>query len=238
DAKFDFDGISLDTIVRQLPPETIAGILVILDSIGILIEDLFKRANRLGFRQEIDQQLSEERPQLTFCDDNFALHFFARFAKEYDFTTDSIKRNDRISSYLALDEETFIDRLEEAATILRDLFENPEYDLDVRKIFDLFKNMRMEERRVGALFDYYRHFSHWRMRLLFPFYYLERNFSLTQKELDAIEKEFGETTKEEQEKFRRDHAISDKLGFGDTRLEFDTPLYAFDSAILYGGFQF
>ncbi len=243
--EFDFDGIPIaETFappMKDFDPEVIGPIIAELDPLGILEKDFYLHTNPLAKRSELDQPLFEQRPQFSCYDNSLTFHLFGRKAKEYDFTAKSVRANqkrDRISSYLALEEETLIGRLQSSVDIIKDLIENDEFFLDIDRVFGLFRNTRIEMRHVGLMGDYYRNFSNWRFHVMTPFYYLERNFFLTEKEQIEIEKEFGTTTKAEQKEFRKAHAISDKLGFGDTRIEIDTPIYCGECALMQGGFQF
>jgi hypothetical protein len=62
------------------------------------------------------------------------------------------------------------------------------------------------------------------LRIMAPLYYQESNFSLTPEEQDAVAEEFGSLDPEQEKAFRKAHFISDKIGFGDTRIELDHTL--------------
>lgn len=70
---------------------------------------------------------------------------------------------------------------------------------------------------------------------LFPLYYQELNYFLTPCEEHAVAREFGADTSSQQEDFDDTHFISDKIGFGDTRIEIDQKWCEGDSWLIRGG---
>ena len=93
--------------------------------------------------------------------------------------------------------------------------------IDVAKIFALFENMTVEERQVGFMFHCMKRWGKTTFRLLLPIFYQESNFSLTKQEEDAVAEELGAQDPEQADEFNKQHFISDKIGFGDTRIEVD-----------------
>ena len=234
-----FIGEFLDTVgagsLRQsIPPETI--IRILLDTIGednltrILTQDFFIRTNQLVRRSPLDQPLFE--PNRCGYIGNWVIgtHIFARKTARSNFTANSTK----ISSYLALQEPTLIETLQMSIDQLQGLFPNP---IDVKKIFDLFENMTVEERQGGFMFHLKRKWRRAKFRLLVPIYYFERNFFLNDQERKEVEAEFGVLEPEEQEHFQKAHFISDKLGLGDTRAELDFKIIKKPSFTIRGGIQ-
>jgi hypothetical protein len=220
------DTVAIDHIIKTPTPEDIITILLAIGILDILKEPLYLHTNSLNRRSLLDQPIFEpdraEFPGLL----TVGSHFFVRKTNRSNFTRDSTK----LSSYISLEEETLISRLQNSIGKITELF--PEYNIDVEKIFSLFENMTVEERQAGLMFHCTKKYKKTTFRILAPIYYLERNFSLTKKEQDAVARELGALDPEEELRFRKAHFISDKIGFGDTRIEIDQqiikrPAYSF-----------
>lgn len=108
--------------------------------------------------------------------------------------------------------------------------------LGVADIIPLFNTARLQMRRLGAMFGVSKCFGNWRVNAAVPLYYLELNFFLTQKQVDAlgvyfsggqpvpVDADFGQNkgfTIFDSNTFVNKHVISDKVGFGDIRLYLD-----------------
>jgi hypothetical protein len=89
--------------------------------------------------------------------------------------------------------------------------------------------MTVEERQVGFMFHCMKRWHKTTFRLMLPIYYLQSNFSLTQQEQDEVAETLGPIlgtmTPEEADIFNKAHFISDKIGFGDTRIEVDNIIF-------------
>ena len=101
------------------------------------------------------------------------------------------------------------------------------FDIDIPTAIELVSVLKLQERRLGVMLDFYTNYHKWNLEVKFPFYYLERNFYVTPLERDAIERFFaslvpgGEengTPDEVDEVAVRKHLVSDKIGLGDTRV--------------------
>jgi len=208
------------TFVRKSfdPP----GIITILEEMGItsiLEENFYLRTNPLNKRNIID--LPNGLFDKTYYYNNWVFGvelFFNKTDRSY-FT----RKCDAISSYLALAEESFLQKLDAAAKNIEEL-EVGDFDFDPLDVITLFINGTIQERRIGALIHGQKTIRDINIAFKLPFYWLERNFWFTEKEQQAIEDELGTTTAEEQEKMQELHMISDKLGFGDTRIMVDYPI--------------
>ncbi|GAG14598.1 unnamed protein product, partial [marine sediment metagenome] len=125
------------------------------------------------------------------------------------------KNSTSIDSYLAFNNQTFLDIL---AQIQQLVYVN----LDINRILTLFGTTHLQERRIGTALQALWHNETYGLRLFLPIYYLERNFNIANDELAEISAILGETSEGEQDRFKKDHLISDKFGFGDLRIEFNT----------------
>jgi hypothetical protein len=233
DFNFDFDSVSfdededdlfmneyldttgMDRICRTINPAEIMVILNLLGVPSILQEPLFLHTNILNKRSLLDQPIFEpDRPEFP-GKWVVGLNAFARKTTRSNFTRNS----DRIDSWVALSQDSLIRKLERAVDNANIL--SPGIELDVAEIFALFENMTIEERQVGFMIHGMKRWRNVTLRIMAPLYYQESNFSLTKKEQDEVARVLGALDPEEEKKFRKAHFISDKIGFGDTRLEVD-----------------
>ena len=139
------------------------------------------------------------------------------------------KGSDRLDSWLALSQNSLIAKLERAIDNANEL--SPGLEVDIAEIFALFENMTVEERQVGFMIHGMKRWRSVTLRIMAPLYYQESNFSLTKKEQDEVARVLGALEPEEEKRFRKAHFVSDKIGFGDTRLEVDGTVA--ESSILY-----
>ncbi len=209
------DTTGMDHISRAVNP---VEIMVILNALGVpavLQEPLFLHTNILNKRSLLDQPIFEpDRPEFP-GKWVVGLNAFARKTTRSNFTRGS----DKLESWLALSQNSLIARLEQAIENANML--SLGIDLDIDKIFGLFRNMTVEERQVGFMIHGMKRWNNVTLRIMAPLYYLESNFSLTKKEQDAVARELGAMEPEEEKRFRKAHFISDKIGLGDTRIEID-----------------
>lgn len=226
DSEFEsiFDTITREDIEaiehyrRSLPPEQQQPCLTDQDIIKLLVQvgapaalqgRLYKKSNPIVIRSLLDL------PSLLFLDDQtenftFSGKIFYNQDREVILTDNST----RLASYLNVNMPDFLQQLE-----LED------FGIDVPDIFPLLANVRLEERRIGFMFSFCRRWDTVKLRIAFPFYYLEHNFFLNEEELSQIQdsplfSEFTPTRSdaEDAEAFFREHLVSDKIGFGDMRI--------------------
>ncbi|HRN78563.1 MAG TPA: hypothetical protein PLU71_04940 [Candidatus Dependentiae bacterium] len=218
---------------RNVSPETIMQQLVDAGIIPLLEEDLYCHTNPFNQRSLLDFPLFE----LLHCD------YKGRWVTGFDFFYNQMSdsfytdHSDRLSSYLNFASESFIDKIQNSVTPLIDAFSDEDYNIDIAKILCIAANLKTHQRRTGFMIHGMRQWKKWRLRFLFPLYYLERNLFLTDAERDAIAEEFGFDTEQEDEEFQDAHFISDKLGFGDTRLEIERKVFTDKRARVRAGIQ-
>ena len=211
------DTVGAEQLTRQVDPIGIIDLLNGIGAVNLLLEDFFLRTNVLNKRSPLDEPIFEP-DRAKFPDDwIIGAHVFVRKTDRANFTSDSTN----LKSYLALKEPTLLDLLQNSIDKLRDLLNDPLLNIDFRKVFSLFENMTVEERRGGFMFHLTKKQHDMTFRFFVPIYYRERNFFLRKKEQKAVEAEFGVLEKKEQERFQKAHFISDKFGIGDSRFEFD-----------------
>lgn len=209
------DTAGIDHISRTIDPVAIMAILNALNIPIILQEPLFLHTNILNKRSLLDQPIFEpDRPEFP-GKWVVGVNAFARKTTRSNFT----KHSNNLDSWLALSEDSLIRKLEQAIDNANVL--SPGLEIDIAEIFALFKNMTVEERQAGFMIHAMKRWHSVTLRIMAPLYYLESNFSLTKKEQDEVARVLGALEPEEEKRFRKAHFISDKIGFGDTRLEVD-----------------
>ena len=209
------DTVGNDHMNRGPSPEIIIEFLLGLGVLNILKEPLFLHTNELNKRSLLDQPIFEpDRPQFPGLW-VVGASAFANKTNRSNFT----KNSDRFDSYVALTQQSLLEKLANSVNKITDLA--PALSVDAAQILGLFANMTIEQRQVGFMLHCTKKTHKTTFRILAPLYYLENNFSLTPKELDAVAEVFGESDPEEEKQFRKAHFINDKIGLGDTRIEID-----------------
>jgi len=215
-----------------LDDSNIIDFLVSAGVIPILEEDFYLRTNNLNTRSLLDLPTFEP---LCCCEtgNKWAVGFntFFNQTTRMFYSSDS----DKLSSYLALCEETVLEKIENALKPFIPDLRDKDFDVDFREVFRIFSNMAMQQRRLGFMIHGERLIKNWHIRFLFPLYYQELNYFLTPCEEKEIAREFGATTQEQQDDFDDTHFISDKFGFGDTRIEIDKKWLKGDGYVVRGG---
>lgn len=216
----------------SLTPDFIISFLVSTGVIPILEEDFYLRTNNLNTRSLLDLPTFEP---LCCCETGprWAVGFtaFLNQTTRMFYNADS----DKLSSYLAICEETILEKIEKALEPFIPDLRNRDLDVDFRAILAIFSNMAMQQRRLGFMIHGERLIKNWHIRFLFPLYYQELNYFLTPCEEDQIAAEFGVTSEEQQDNFDDTHFISDALGFGDTRIEIDKKWIKKESWVIRAG---
>ncbi len=213
------DTVGLEQLTRRmLTPEEVLTILVAVRIPELLEQNFYLRTNVLARRSLLDQPLFD--PSFCFKGGpyDWGVDLFLNKMSHAHYTKDSTS----IDSYLALNDPDLITALNNTIESIQTL--QPQFNFDIEGILKLFQNTKVEERQLGGMFFFLASFKKQMLRMLMPLYYFERNFFLPKEEQEAVEDEFGATTEEEQEQFRKQHLISDKLGIGDTRVEYDVRL--------------
>ncbi len=234
------DTLSFDpTARRAIPIQNILGIIEDIGAFRILEQDLYLRTNPFVKRSLLDLPLwelhacSEPEPWIV------GVHLFWNHMDRSVFTC----KSSNISCFLDLDQETLFGALDQILPQVSDLF--PEASLidplldktTFNQTLDLFRNFTVQQRRIGAMMHMWRQWDRVEIRALLPLYYIERNIFAKPAEQRAIEERFGVLDPEEAEQFQKNHAISDKLGFGDLRFEADFAASLSDTfALRFGAF--
>lgn len=221
---FDDDLVEQRDPTCPVPPADIASLLVSLDIVSLLKEPLYLKTYPLNERSLLTLPIFLPQGQPA-CGWTIGSHFFWNQTAAMFFT----RKSSALCSYMGINEPTLLDKLSQI-TILQEL------GLSVKpeNILPLFAPLKINERRFGFMLHAQHQWERTRFRITTPLYYLERNVFLTTEEKNAVEQALGQTTDEEQMDFAKKHLISDRLGFGDTRLVLDynlTPDSISNSAI-------
>ncbi len=233
-----FAMVSLDDVANRAI--TLDGILELLNDMGafsILDVDFYKRTNPFAKRNVLDLHVWElhgcREPERWIVGVNFFWNHMDRSV----FTCKSTN----IDSYINFDQTTLFEKLNELSPELKAAF--PEVSLidtlldqtNVDNLLALFRTFTVQQRRVGAMLHAWRQWQRFELRMLLPIYYIERNIFTGPAEQTALEAQFGALDPDSQEKFEKNHAVSDKLGLGDFRLEVDYAAYKTDDFTLRVG---
>lgn len=85
---------------------------------------------------------------------------------------------------------------------------------DIPSTQDLFGLVKLQERRAGGMFDFYKESNRWNFEWKIPLFYMERNFFVTEAEKRRFEALF----QIEADGSFNEHVISDQVGIGDSRI--------------------
>lgn len=224
---------------RQIDIKSILGLLEDIDAFRLLDQDFYLRTNPFIQRSLLDIPLWE----LHGCAEPtrwiVGVHLFWNHMDRSVFTCKSTN----INSFLDLQLETLFTALDELRPEIQKIFPQPFLiegvlnTTQVRQLLTLFENFTVQQRRIGFMLHAWRQWQAAEIRMLLPFYYLERNLFTRPAEQSAIDDQFGARDPDSTQRFAKDHAISDKIGFGDFRLEFDYAGYASETfSVRVGGF--
>ena len=227
------DTVGSDLPTRKVDPSDIINLLCEIGAKEILKTDFFLHTNSLNQRSLLDEPLFEADRCHFASPWVIGTHMFARKKNRSNFTF----RSTCADSYLALSEPTLLDRIQNTINLIRNLLNEPQFNIDINKIFSLFAKTTVEERRGGFMFHIMRQWQNATLRILLPLYYLESNFSLSNAEQNAIAEEFDALNQQEQDNFKKKHFISDELGLGDTRVELDLDLIEKEAFLIKVGTQ-
>ncbi len=232
------DTVSFDEMpTRAIEVRSILGLLEDVGAFTILDQDFYRRTNPFVQRNILDLPLWE----LHSCAEPnrwiFGAHLFWNHMDRSVF----ICKNTNICSYLDLDQTTLFAKLDELSPFIKASFPNASIIEDVldtttiTRLISLFRNFTAQQRRIGIMLHAWRQWNRLELRMLLPFYYIQRNIFARPAEQSAIEAQFGAIDADEQEAFEKNHAISDKVGFGDFRLELDYAFYKSDTFAFRAG---
>lgn len=117
-----------------------------------------------------------------------------------------------IGSYISLNTDDVIEKLDSQIT-----------EITLPPILELFQTGKIQERKVGFMFQMLKNHNRWSFEANVPLVYQERNFFFTEGEQAQIQQQVsqitGDSSAEVNEKYLRKHAMSDEIGFGNIKLK-------------------
>jgi len=226
-------GIQQESTATKVPDSILVNILV--NEVGIvplLQKQLYSRSNTPPTRN-----LNDLPTFNTVCTENncFTINIFPFYnqTSQVLFTKDSPFLN----SYVHLGSNNFIEELIKIIQRYR-----PELgELKPQEILPLFAAAKLQERKTGLYFRTCATYNDFTLQISLPLYYLERNFFLTQKEINRIklspfiaQLSAGPSDDEVKELLTR-HLVGDKFGLGDMRIHALYTPYRSENCRLTGG---
>jgi hypothetical protein len=205
------------SIKQSATPETIIELLKTFGVFDLLQLNFFRRTTVLNYRDVLDLPIFVNDYKRVYPCYALGVQFFYDQTSAVYFSP----HHDEISHYIAIGSENVIEALDLSIKKIQTVF--PSFMFPLIDLFDIFATTRVQERRIGGMFQFMRKFERAKLSCYLPFYYRERNYFLTEDDKEAIEALVGKSTQEDTEKLQREHLISDKLGFGDMRLMLDFP---------------
>ena len=220
----------LQTRSCSIAPETVLDLLT-GEQIGIqnvLQQNLYKRTNPTVTRSILElpyfQNITPTHAGLSCCahHSSFECSLFFNQTKEKYYYKDF----DAIRDYLGAFDNDFIEVFEKLSQKIHQLVPDAAL-ISVDTILSLFSNIKLEERRAGALFGWTHRSPRYKIQAQIPLYYIEHNFMLTEKEQGEITNEpFIKSLIQDQpaqdpnavNKAIREHVAEDLLGLGDLKL--------------------
>lgn len=208
------DGLTMPADMTRTPPQTIIEFLQQINGIQLLQQNFYLKTNPLNTRSLLYYPFVQPARLCYTYDYIIGGHMFYNQMNRAYFTKDS----SNITSYLAICSPDFLNLLSESTQKIREFFPNIVNPLT---IFPLFNEATIEQRRIGGLLYASYRFKALGLRAIIPVYYFQRNYIIGLIQRESLENQLGATTDDEQKKFQKNHLISDKFGFGDTRVELD-----------------
>ena len=202
------DQVQFQTTRSKATPEDIASLLIDIGALSLLQANIYRKTNPIHI--PIKYSPASWITNITLFYNHTNRNFFTR-------------TSDAISSYLGVCDPKLLEFL--SNDVLEEVIRNelPNFNLDPLDVMPLFKNMTIQERRIGIMFHGMKRFpNNARFRFMFPVLYVENNFWLTEDEQRAVEARFGKDPNKDA--FADEFLISDKVGVGDLRLSYDTPI--------------
>lgn len=217
----EFDNVDPASATKSLTPDDIVTLLVKFGIVSILQEDLFLRTSPLNKRNILDQPMGALDRHYKYDDWILGGNFFYNEMNRCYLS----QHCDNITCYLGITQESFLKKLDHTLSEVSNFSKLP---FDPLNALLLLQNGTVQERQAGLLFFGEKQLPTWDITWKLPFYYLERNYWLTEKEQEAMEAEFGSGTQDQKDFLQHNYLVADKVGFGDFRLAADTELFDYN----------
>ncbi len=195
--------------------DAVANLTTLVDAQKVLQNPLYYRSNPPLRRNIIDNPIFQQFVEQGLHGQNFSFKPFAtQTFKEYFYDTRS-----NINYYIDMNQNDANNALNDLLTKIEDVdFEG----VNLSNVLGLFNTIYLEERRAGAMFEYVKSTDTWTLSGRIPFLYAEHNLNMPEEDQLIVQKNlfFSDTGFDEVD-FAREHLISDQVGFGDLRLNFE-----------------
>lgn len=196
--------------------DAVANLTTLVDAQKILQNPLYYYSNPPMRRNIIDNPIFQQFVERGSHGKNFSFKpFITQTFKEYFYDTRS-----NINYYIDMNQNELNAQID-LLTRIEDIDFLPR-GFSITNVLGLFNTIYLEERRAGAMFEYVKSTETWTLSGRFPFYYGEHNLNMPPEDQEKVEKNpfFGKSNFDEVT-FAREHLISDELGFGDLRINFE-----------------
>ena len=197
-----------DAVINLTDPTTI-------NAQKILQNPLYYRSNPPMRRNIIDNPIFQQFVEQGNPGQNFSFKpFMTQTFKEYFYDTRS-----NINYYIDMNQNEANNQLNDLLTVI----DNVDFaGFNVSNVLGLFNTIYLEERRAGAMFEYVKSTDAWTLSGRIPFYYSEHNLNMPEEDQVKVQKNsFFSSSDFDEVAFAREHLISDQVGFGDLRINFE-----------------
>jgi len=215
--KDEDEGIDFNATRAPLTPQEAIQNLTDINAQKIVQNPIYYRSNPPMRRNIIDNPIFQQFVERGKSGQNFSFKpFFTQTFKEYFYGTRS-----NINYYIDMNQNDTNNQLNDLLTQLINMDILPT-GFNITNVLGLFNTIYLEERRAGAMFEYVKSTGTWTLSGRLPFYYGEHNLNMPPEDQKKVEKNafFGNSNFDEIT-FAREHLISDQLGFGDLRINFE-----------------
>lgn len=204
--------LECETITPDFNPSDAFCLLVnndAFDFLGILAQNFYLRTNRIPKRDLNTLPLFTlfHNNEDSYCKEFNLIFFYNETLHQY-----FCGNNPFIKSYIAIDDPDIIDKIADLDTLV---------GKSIPDFIALFKDAKLEDRRVGFMFQFLKNWRKTSLEFKWPFIYQERNFNFTEQEImDIKQSDFftPSTDNKVEDSAIMKHAVADLIGFGDLRL--------------------
>src|SRR3990167_5747062 len=225
------DGVDADcsNLKRSVPPSIIYGYLNdLVPPINVILSDPFYFSTRpIQSKNIIFQPLFGPNRPTRMCSLWLPYETALYIDGFYNQTTHARLLNDDI----------FLDSYVNLGPSLLELIDTQELNFNVPDIIDLFRPLKVQERKIGCMFYTETALPHdLRLQVTLPLYWIERNFYPTEEETDRIKNAIDAAYKAagftppviDPMVFAKQHLIVDQFGPGDLRIALEKKLICTD----------
>ena len=206
---FDFDpsisamDVTTPTITRGTTEKSVGILTEFVKAQTILQEPLYYRTNPIARKNVVDIPIFQHFNTFEKEETNFdCIPFYTQTFNELYY-----KDFDELKDYIDVNQEHLIRRIDDLKLTT----------FDFPRVLQLFGKMKLQEHRIGLVFDWTKIRDDWALSIRIPFYYDEHNFYLNLTQRNQITDILGAVDPD----FAFDHMVADFLSLGDTKLCFE-----------------